>query len=344
MIPPFSRFRLLLCAVALLSLTACSETELASHYAKKVTWPGQQSAAGTYKVGNPYQVDGTWYYPQENYNYSETGIASWYGPDFHGKHTANGELYDQNELTAAHRTLPMPSLVRVTNLQNGRSVVVRINDRGPFKRGRIIDVSKRAADLLGFIGNGTAQVRVEAMAQESRQIADAARRGVDTSRLTMNDLSRTNPDVGAVSTPSGSTAVQRMEVASAGGVQMPDSLKTPTITVEELNAPRPAIMPTAPVMGHIEQGHFLPDPVVTTMPVAATGIFVQAGAFGVKDNADRMAASLKSIGPVITQSVNVNGRQLWRVKVGPLASVDAADRVLARVVSAGGGGAKVVHD
>jgi len=104
--------------------------------------------AGVYKVGQPYQVDNVWYYPREQPDYDETGIASWYGPTFYGHHTANGEMYDGNLLTAAHKTLPMPVNVRVTNLDNGKSLIVRVNDRGPYARGRIIDLSKRAAELL----------------------------------------------------------------------------------------------------------------------------------------------------------------------------------------------------
>ena len=110
---------------------------------------------GVYKVGNPYQIMGRWYYPKEDYSYSEIGTASWYGDDFHAKRTANGEKYDMNTLTAAHRTLPLPSIVRVTNLENGRSLVVRVNDRGPYAKERIIDVSKRSAQLLGYQTKGT---------------------------------------------------------------------------------------------------------------------------------------------------------------------------------------------
>lgn len=105
---------------------------------------------GIYKVGNPYKIMGKWYYPQEDYDYSEVGTASWYGKDFHAKRTANGEKYDMYSLTAAHRTLPLPSIVKVTNLENGRSLVLRVNDRGPYAKNRIIDVSKRASQLLGF--------------------------------------------------------------------------------------------------------------------------------------------------------------------------------------------------
>jgi len=128
-----------------------------------------------YKVGQPYQVSGTWYYPHEDYSYDETGIASWYGQAFHGERTANGEIFNKDELTAAHPTLPMPSLARVTNLDNGRSIVVRINDRGPFEKGRLIDVSQRGAQLLGFEQTGTAKVRVQVLADESKAIADAMR-------------------------------------------------------------------------------------------------------------------------------------------------------------------------
>lgn len=137
-----------------------------------------QSAAingkgGAYKVGNPYKVLGKWYYPKEDYSYVETGIASWYGQDFHAKYTANGEIYDMNTLTAAHRTLPLPSIVRVTNLENGRSLVLRINDRGPFAKNRIIDISKRGAQLLGFQAQGTAKVKIEIMEKESKMLKAA---------------------------------------------------------------------------------------------------------------------------------------------------------------------------
>jgi rare lipoprotein A len=116
---------------------------------------------GTYKVGEPYQVAGRTYVPHEDPNYVEVGTASWYGADFHGRLTANGEVYDLKGFTAAHRTLPLPSYVRVTNLENGRSMMVRVNDRGPFARDRIIDVSETVADKLAFTNKGTARVKVE---------------------------------------------------------------------------------------------------------------------------------------------------------------------------------------
>src|SRR5579862_614679 len=126
--------RLVPAVACCLLLVACSETKFASMAYKEVSAPSGPSPGagkGIYKVGDPYQIKGVWYYPSEDFNYDETGIASWYGPDFHGKYTANGEVYDMTDVTAAHRTLPMPSVVRVTNLENGRSLILRINDRGP---------------------------------------------------------------------------------------------------------------------------------------------------------------------------------------------------------------------
>ena len=112
-------------------------------------------------AGPPYQVNGRWYVPAQEPNYNEVGIASWYGPTFHGKDSASGEVFDENEMTAAHPTLPIPSMVRVTNLENGRVVLVRINDRGPFVDDRIIDLSKAAGAALNMHAKGTAKVRVE---------------------------------------------------------------------------------------------------------------------------------------------------------------------------------------
>jgi len=116
---------------------------------------------GTYRVGKPYTVGGRVYVPEEDVNYREEGLASWYGDDFHGRLTANGEVFDMGSLTAAHPTLPMPCYARVTNLANGKSLIVRVNDRGPYHGNRLIDVSNKAAELLDFKGNGVARVRVE---------------------------------------------------------------------------------------------------------------------------------------------------------------------------------------
>lgn len=142
------------------------------------------ASQGGYKVGRPYKIKGRWYYPQEDFRYSEVGIASWYGPGFHGRRTARGDVYDMHAMTAAHRTLQMPSLVRVTNLDNGREADLLVNDRGPFVGDRIIDVSKRAAQELGFRQNGTARVRVRVLEAESRALKQAALQGRSIDRPT----------------------------------------------------------------------------------------------------------------------------------------------------------------
>ena len=127
---------------------------------------------GTYRIGKPYTVGGRIYVPEEDTSYREEGMASWYGDDFHGRLTANGEVFDMASLTAAHPTLPMPCYARVTNLGNGKSLVVRVNDRGPYHGNRLIDVSNRAAELLQFKGNGVARVRVEYVARAPLEGSD----------------------------------------------------------------------------------------------------------------------------------------------------------------------------
>lgn len=119
------------------------------------------SGGGRYQLGRPYQIKGRWYRPKEDPNYVKVGAASWYGQAFHGRLTANGEVYDMMRLSAAHPTMPLPSYARVTNVGNGSSVLVRVNDRGPFARNRVIDLSRRAAELLDYKDDGVATVRVE---------------------------------------------------------------------------------------------------------------------------------------------------------------------------------------
>jgi rare lipoprotein A len=139
---------------------------------------------GTYRVGKPYTVGGRVYIPEEDINYREEGLASWYGDDFHGRLTANGEVFDMASLSAAHPTLPMPCYARVTNLSNGKSLIVRVNDRGPYHGNRLMDVSSRAAELLEFKGNGVARVRVEYVGRaplegsDDRQLMATLRTGV----------------------------------------------------------------------------------------------------------------------------------------------------------------------
>lgn len=152
-----------MCAVVLLAVSGCSSDRASTAYSPRVVAYGQPvpKGGGHYKLGAPYVIAGVRYTPRHDPSYDAEGVASWYGQDFHGRLTANGEVYDMDDYTAAHPTLPLPSMARVTNLENGRSVIVRINDRGPFKHGRIIDLSRRAADALGMVRQGTARVRVQ---------------------------------------------------------------------------------------------------------------------------------------------------------------------------------------
>lgn len=177
---PVAARSLALIAVIGAALAACSSST--NRYIPPSTASTGGSSGGTaeseppryqvsaFKVGDTYRVAGQSFTPEADWSYDEVGIASWYGSDFNGRKTASGEVFDKNLLTAAHTTLPLPVIARVTNLQNGRSVKVRINDRGPFAHGRLIDVSQAAARKLGFLGNGTAKVRVQVLADESQAL------------------------------------------------------------------------------------------------------------------------------------------------------------------------------
>ncbi len=302
-------------------LAGCADNHGGIHRA-----PGDQSppsAATTgpvYKVGKPYQVAGVWYYPAEDFGYDESGIASWYGPNFHGNLTANGEQYDQNAITAAHKTLPLPCVVRVTNLENGRSLVVRINDRGPFVNGRIIDLSRRSAQMLGMEGQGTARVRVQVMADESRAIATRMRR----------DGPSTEPAIAAAP----------RESVTAEALPMPgQSRATPaSATGPAPISPSQQRMDAAALAADREVGQVRDD------PVHATNIYVQAGTFSRYDNALRLKAHLSSIGPADIQQTSVKGQPMFRVRLGPTASVEDADRMLDQVIGTGLQDARVVVD
>lgn len=305
--------------IGVLFLSGCSQIQLGSHFAKKIT---TEKSQGKYKVGSPYKVDGVWYRPEVDYRYSETGIASWYGPGFHGKSTANGEVFDENELTAAHKTLPLPSIVRVTNLENGRSVIARVNDRGPFKKSRIIDMSKRSAELLGFRAKGVAKVRVEVLEKESRKIAEMAKQGKDTrgTEVPMND-----PRYASIDTPA------KTYNASTNTYQPSDSWS-------QAHNQAPETIP-----GHTKNGAFYPDPVVQQLPVRPTNMYVQAGSFSVEDNALQYAQRLKSLGDAQVYRADVNNAIYYRVRI-PVADVQQADTMLSRVLSAGHDKAIIVVD
>lgn len=290
-------------AAAALVLSACGTSQQAAVSSTAPKMANAPIQIGKYKVGRPYKVSGVWYYPSEDLNYDETGIASWYGPGFHGRKTANGERYNQHDLTAAHPTLPMPSLVRVTNLENGRSVDLRINDRGPFARSRIIDVSHRAAQLLGFEHKGTAKVRVRVLPEESRQLAALARGEV------------LPPAPGTL--PGGDVQLAQAPASSSSkGVQSP-----------------PAQTAAANSSGTAPKG--MPDGLIHIEPPKEANLFVQAGAFTDYQNASRLAAELQPHGLVQIEPAAISGQSFYRVRIGPVPSVDEADLLVARLISDG---------
>jgi rare lipoprotein A len=208
------------CAFLSLLLAHCAGSNVDPRYgvspSARVVALGEPApkGGGVYRVGTPYVVGGRTYVPSENPHYAAVGLASWYGEDFHGRYTANGEIYDLNAISAAHPTLPIPSYARVTNLDNGRSIVVRVNDRGPFAANRIIDVSVRAARLLDFYDRGTTRVRVEYLGRaplegSSDRVLQATLRqnrpAPDPSTMTLADLD--GPDFPPAPPPPAPTAI-----------------------------------------------------------------------------------------------------------------------------------------
>ena len=319
------RFLGLIVVAASVLLNACATTELVFHTAKKIGGIGGDEPTGredaVYKIGKPYEVSGVWYYPAVDYDYSETGIASWYGADFHGRPTANGEIYDMNRVTAAHRTLPMPSMLQVTNLENGRSISLRVNDRGPFKRGRIIDLSRRGAQLLGFERDGTAKVRVEILAAESRRMAAEMTGGNATKVAEKNGVkaaSRAKIASEPLPPPPGMKAAAKPAAVTENGTKLAAK-------------PAPARRPIARRNGSLAAR----DAKVTIVPVKPTRIYVQAGAFSQYHNANRLKAILAEFGPTRVTTVAIGEYYLFRVRLGPMSSLPEADRVLARVIGAG---------
>ncbi len=297
-------------------LAACAETQLIVHTAKGIkseigtsAKPPTPMLEGPYKLGGPYEVNGAWYFPEVDAKYDETGIASWYGSEFHGRPTANGEIFDMNEVTAAHKTLPMPSWVTVTNLENGRVILVRVNDRGPFVGRRIIDVSRRAAQLLGFYRKGTAKVRVQFISGKSPEPTTLAAR-----------------DEPAAEEPQLRTAV---------------AYKPTVVTVEPLGPP--ARVETAPLAVRAP-GEGMPDDPSPEVTKRDRGMFVQVGTFAQPDNATRLRARLVSFGTALVSPITVNGRTLYRVRVGPIDDPEDADATLSRVIKSGHPDARLIID
>lgn len=307
--------RTILAALGCTALAACATDPQIKDVTPPIDWD-LPATNGHYKVGKPYKIGRTYYYPAEDYAYSETGVASWYGQKFHKKKTANGERFDMDRLSAAHRTLPMPSAVRVTNLENGYSIVLRVNDRGPFARGRIIDLSRRAAQLLGFERKGTARVRVTILADESRRLAMLAKRG------RISKAERIAPPPG----PPASVSVEPLE----------DS-EQPVQTASA--DPDASLPPPGPKGKTLEE-----DPRMEFRPVRQTQLYVQAGSFVKYRNASRLRSRLSRFGSAEVAPAQIGSERFYRVRLGPISSVDAADRILSRVVRAGYPSARLIVD
>lgn len=263
-------------------------------------------AGGRYKLGEPYQVAGVWYVPKEEPNYDQQGVASWYGNEFHQKTTANGEIFDMTLPSAAHPTLPLPSIVEVTNLDNGKRINVRVNDRGPFVGGRIIDLSQEGARQLGFDRTGTANVRVRYVAPAPLGAPDAGLRY-------------------AAYTPTPAPSAQ---------------LPAAPIPYQGLTAPSPAAVSSTPL-----EPIRVSNPVPAPQPVATAATYrVQAGAYSDHGRARSVADQLASAGAATIESTQrADGMTLYRVLVAGGPDEAAAWGVRDRVAALGFADARVIR-
>ena len=316
---------------------------------------------GHYTVGQPYRVAGRTYIPRDNPRYSKVGLASWYGSAFHGRLTANGEVYDVNGLTAAHPTLPLPSYVRVTDLENGRSLVVRVNDRGPFAHNRLIDVSSRVADMLGFRRQGTAKVRVDYIGPARMDGRDentllASYRGPDAAswqnrafaanRAASADMAMASaapepqlrPATFASSeplllTPAVSTTTAYAEQTdNLGALILRSGL---TRSYAESPRPTPALAAAAELSSHDLTTALTAAAERKARQLAAArtanqSVTIQLGSFSTPENAERIAADFGRFGQTQMQTRELGGRTLQVVfvttdgSVAPAAVIDAA--------------------
>ncbi len=333
-----------------LSLGGCTQIMVGSHLLKQMDSGSTCGLEGALKVGNPYLVDGVRYTPLENsYNFKEQGVASWYGNDFHGKATANGECYNMYAFTAAHKTLPLPTIVRVTNLENRKSVVLKVNDRGPFVAGRVIDLSYAAAQSLGVVGHGTAPVLVEAIGGPHHHPRGAAGlRGGERLALGRNDKrAETLPTV----VPS---TLEEEELAPETPREQAAKAATNAVETAERNAKSAqaqadAETKVARVLGVPDPDPALPSPppfekrvFKDETPLKRTRIFVQTGAFAEAERAKTQQTALLKMYPTarLVPVSNATGT-LQRVQVGPFRTVADADEALRNVLEAGFVGARL---
>ena len=272
-----------------------------------VPWGG-----GKYFVGKPYQVAGRTFTPREQPGYDKKGVASWYGEDFNRRKTSNGEWFDMTRLTAAHATLPLPSYAKVTNLENGREVIVRINDRGPFVDTRVMDLSKAAADELGYLNKGTTKVRVQYLGPAP--LNDNGGRHL----MAMNtELEKGTPTRNLIA-----AADRRRGKGGSDPVQ-----------VAQVKPVKPAAQPVAETVAY--QPPPAPEAAAPAAPTGEVNYYIQLGSFSDGSNASRARDQFSSAWPV--QFIELSGAAgpVYRVRLGPISDADDAQTALSDARSAG---------
>lgn len=314
-------------------LAACSTT--------RTIYDPSRSAGKSphYKVGKPYKVKGRWYRPEEDADYEKVGVASWYGRDFHGKRTANGETYDMNRLSAAHTTLPMPSMVEVTNLKNNRKIVVRVNDRGPFADDRIIDLSREAARRLGFESAGLARVKVRFVGP-----APLLAKAPKTSQPARYAAA---PEQPAMQRPPFAKPAVLAPIQNDHGIRVTDG----TASQESHGQPTALSVQTIALeMAPVDEVVSLPIPVESPGPVETTGdepgllYVIRIAALSQLDNIEALKSQLEPIGPLRLSRVESDtGSVFYRVNMGPFASLDTANEGLDAVRNAGYDDAGIIN-
>jgi rare lipoprotein A len=288
----------------------------------------------------PYQVNGHWYYPEDQPDYDQVGTASWYGDAFNGKPTADGEIFDMWGLTAAHKTLPLPSLVQVTNLDNGKSMQVRVNDRGPFVGDRLIDLSKGAADQLGVLRPGLAHVRVQyvgpAPAAPGRDVPLQYAQAAPPPRTPKPQ------SLPVHQAPASAGSLPRLDEADLRPLHEPDPTyvaeapSPPPVVVAQLTPPEPVV--AAPPI--IEQPAAPPAP--EPAMAQSGGYAIQAASFSSRANAEKAATKLASVGRIEIMPAERDGMTFYRVYVRSLRDETEAGNALQRLAANGYGDAKIV--
>ncbi len=330
---------------------------------------------GMYMVGKPYQIGGIWYTPREDPTYNRVGRASWYGELFHGRRTANGEIYDMDRLSAASPILPLPVYVQVTNLENGRTIVVRVNDRGPYANDRILDLSRRSAEVLGFRGSGTALVRVKYLgraplsgddryeqkflaSQSFMQVAAKGSRKGKAPKADIVSLPPENPEnletpwkeapPQPAATAGTEETVRRASLPPAKKGQPAQdqavsygwTMVAPPKEAEAIPSDAPLYWQASPRAAQVSQPSATGS--LPQAPGPGGGFLIQAGSFKNRENADRARAALSPIGPVELAETGAAGNLYFRVRLGPFADRGAAEAALSKVAQAGYQGATIV--